>query len=198
MNFIFRLLSSVVMIYSLLCTIRIILTWIPQVAYSPFASFLSRICDPFLNIFRGFRFLQLGSIDFSPALALCVLTALSQVCSSLGNGGKITISGILVLCVNLIFSLVGTFIGFFILLLIIRLVILLINKGDYYSSSPILQNIDRSISPLVYKLAASFSGGKKMTYQRALIIALILLFLLRIILEVACSLISGLLFKLPF
>ncbi|WP_407424994.1 YggT family protein, partial [Treponema sp.] len=72
----FSILTSVVLIYTILCFIRVMLSWFPGVEYSRFGAVLSQICDPYLNIFRRFRFLRFSAFDFTPAIALCVLMAL--------------------------------------------------------------------------------------------------------------------------
>ena len=71
----FQLLASVISFYTMVCFVRILLTWIPSAQYSKFGRILASICDPYLNLFRGLRFLRVGMFDLSPAVALCLLIA---------------------------------------------------------------------------------------------------------------------------
>ena len=78
---IFSIVSFVVSVYALMCFLRILLTWVPSLSYSRFSRFLGKICDPYLNIFRGIKWLRLGSFDFSAALGLCILGVLATMLS---------------------------------------------------------------------------------------------------------------------
>ncbi len=61
-------------IYTALLLVRILLTWFPQVNWfsQPFAT-LAQLTDPYLNIFRSI-IPPLGGMDFSPLLALLLLS----------------------------------------------------------------------------------------------------------------------------
>jgi YggT family protein len=67
-------LSSFISIYLVLLTIRILLTWFPNVNWSsqPFAA-LSQVTDPYLNIFRSVL-PPMAGIDFSPMLGFLLLS----------------------------------------------------------------------------------------------------------------------------
>ena len=83
LRIVFGILASLVGLYNFLCLIRIALTWIPNVSSSKVSQFLAKICDPYLNIFRGIRGLRLGSFDFSPAIGLLLLALAANVLDSL-------------------------------------------------------------------------------------------------------------------
>ena len=99
---IFSILASVVSIYTLLCFVRVMLSWFPGAEYSRFGQVLCQMCDPYLNIFRRFRFLRFSSFDFTPAIALCVLMALQAFFTSLATGAGFRISTILAMLVMLL------------------------------------------------------------------------------------------------
>jgi len=190
------LLSTVVSIYALLCFLRILVTWIPSLSYSRFSRFLGKICDPYLNIFRGIKWLQLGSFDFSAALGLCILGVLSTMLSQFSGSTVITLGNVCQLVLQLAWSIVTSIITFLIIILLVRLIVLLVRKGQYYSS-PILDQIDASISPLVYNIARTFSAGKKVSYKAALIIGIIALLLLIVLGSIAVMLICSALGRIP-
>ena len=193
---IFRILSAAVSLYSMLCFFRIILTWVPSFSWSKPARFLSSLCDPYMNMFRGIKWLRMGSFDFSPALALCLLGALSSVFTMLGNGGTISIGVLLAMAVQVIFSILSSLVVFVIILFAIRLIALLMS-GDQ-GSGFMLNQLDGSISPLVYRIARTFAFGRHLTYRAALITAIVVLIFLQIGLRVAIAIVMNILLMLPF
>lgn len=191
--FILRIISAFLSLYSLLCLLRIIITWIPNYSYSKPADILAQICDPYMNLFRGIKWLRFGSFDFSPALALCILGAGSQLFSSLANGGYINLQMILTIILEIFFSILSSLIFFLIILFAIRLILIMINRDSYNTSGFMANQIDSSISPIVYRIARTFAMGRRITYKAALIISIIALlflqFALRILLAFILSII---------
>lgn len=191
--FILRIISAFLSLYSLLCLLRIIITWIPNYSYSKPADILTQICDPYMNLFRGIKWLRFGSFDFSPALALCILGAGSQLFSSLANGGYINLQMILAMILGIFFSILSSLIFFLIILFAIRLILIMINRDSYNTSGFMANQIDSSISPIVYRIARTFAMGRRITYKAALIISIITLlflqFALRILLAFILSII---------
>lgn len=191
--FILKIISAFLSLYSLLCLLRIIITWIPNYSYSKPADILAQICDPYMNLFRGIKWLRFGSFDFSPALALCILGAGSQLFSSLANGGYINLQMILAMILGIFFSILSSLIFFLIILFAIRLILIMINRDSYNTSGFMANQIDSSISSIVYRIARTFAIGRRITYKAALIISIIALlflqFALRILLAFILSII---------
>ena len=191
--FILRIISAFLSLYSLLCLLRIIITWIPNYSYSKPADILAQICDPYMNLFRGIKWLRFGSFDFSPALALCILGAGSQLFSSLANGGYINLQMILAMILGIFFSILSSLIFFLIILFAIRLILIMINRDSDNTSGFMANQIDSSISSIVYRIARTFAMGRRITYKAALIISIIALlflqFALRILLAFILSII---------
>ena len=171
MQMIFALAAKTVSLYSTLCVIRIFLTWIPSLNYSPLGQILGAVCDPFLKIFSKVP-LRIGGLDFSPMIAFAVLTLISSVLSNIARTGRLHLGGILAYLVLITWQLVSSFGGIFLLALIIRLLVLLFSKRTDYYNSPWSQ-FDSSISPVVYKMTKLFSGGKMLQYKTALILCII-------------------------
>ena len=187
--FILRIISAFLSLYSLLCLLRIIITWIPNYSYSKPADILAQICDPYMNLFRGIKWLRFGSFDFSPALALCILGAGSQLFSSLANGGYVNLQMILAMILGIFFSILSSLIFFLIILFAIRLILIMINKDSYNTSGFMANQIDSSISPIVYRIARTFAMGRRITYKAALIISIIALLFLQFALRILLALI---------
>ena len=170
MYHLFNILTDVIVIYMLLCVIRVFLTWIPGLSHSPFGRFLSSVCDPFLNLFSRTRWLRFGAIDFSPIFALAVLSMASFIFERLSFGL------ILMLIIQTAWSIVAAIIFFLIIVVAIRLIVAWIG-GDKNSS--LWYQIDSSLSPFVYSITKLFSGGRPVAYKNALVFALALLIILR-------------------
>lgn len=198
MQVVFRTIASLVSVYTFICFIRIILTWIPTLSYSKFTNILASITDPYLNLFRGIRWLRMGSFDFSPAVGLCLLSVASSLLAHFSRMARFSVGSILGMVTGLLWSLISSIISFILILFVVRLVIILIKKNDYYSGNPIMEQIDHSIAPLVHNISKLFTGGNKITYKTALIIASITLFVLQILGGFFFNWISALLASLPF
>src|SRR5574344_1924629 len=125
MRYFFATIATLIETYSFLCFLRIILTWIPGASYSRFGSFLSSICDPFLNIFSGIRWMRIGNLNFSPAIAIGLLYALSSIMNGLAATGYLNLNVVTVNLIRVIWSIVISVLGFVFILLIIRFIAIL-------------------------------------------------------------------------
>jgi YggT family protein len=79
-------LVTFVNLYTLILTIRILLSWFPNINwYDPPFSILSQLTDPYLNLFRSI-IPPLGGLDLSPIIAFFVLQIVSQLLASALGG----------------------------------------------------------------------------------------------------------------
>ena len=180
----FLTIANVISLYTLLCTIRVLLTWFPRAQYTPFGRILASLCDPYLNLFRRLRFLRISMFDLSPAVALCVLIALSHILGNLAAARSFTLGGLLATVLYLLQSIVVSIFGFLILLLVIRLVVLLLGKDRYGS---LWDSLDHSLSPIVFRMTAPFTRGKPTSYKTALIAAIAVKIVLMIMLRIVMA-----------
>lgn len=190
----FQLLSSAISLYTMICFVRIILTWIPSLQYSSFGRILSAICDPYLNLFRGLRFLRIGMFDLSPALALCVLIAASSILGNIALTQSFTLGGLLAIVLYLLWSVVSSILGFLIILLTIRLIVLLMRKDGYGS---IWDSLDRTLNPIAFRMTSLFTRGRPTPYKNALILAIVTAGAIWIALRVTVTLLIGFCQQLP-
>ena len=175
-------------VYLFLCFIRILLSWVPSAAYSSFGKVLSSICDPYLNWFRRFRFTRIGMVDFSPVLSLGILSIAAQLITSLLTTGTISLWGLCVSIIELLWSFIGFMLNLLIIFLIIRLGYDLFGSS---SSSPFWYNLDRFLSPVIAKVTGFFPQ-KPLQYRTRLILTILIIILLRIALGL---LVGSLLFQ---
>lgn len=196
MAYIFQLIAHVVSVYTMLCFIRIIITWLPGVNYSGFGRFLSAVCDPYLNLFSRLR-LRIGNLDFSPAVAIGVLTAASTILDNILRTGRLYIGGIIALLVSMIWSLFSTLLGFLLILLLIRLIVLLVKGSeDYYGS--MWAQFDNALNPIVFRISGAFMNGRPVSYRNALILSIVTLVVLIVGGNLLVRVLIGFIAMLPF
>ena len=89
-----RFVAVAISIYTLLIWIRVMLTWVqipgPYFQNSPLLRVHSALVDPYLDMFRHIRWARRGRIDFSPVVALMVLSILQSIFSLFGAYGRVT------------------------------------------------------------------------------------------------------------
>ena len=177
MNSVFSLIgfiAQLISIYSMLCFIRIILSWIPQFSYSKFAEFLGKICDPYLNIFRRLP-LHIANLDFSPIIAFIILSGISTILQYIATLQKISLGIILAITFQMIWSAISSILLLFIIILVVRLIVLLMNKdsiGFWSSLDTMIYKLARPVTKLFFK-------NKFVNLQTAVIIALVSMIILR-------------------
>ena len=181
--------SQLISIYSFLCLIRIIISWIPQAAYSSFGQVISSICDPYLNWFRRFRFTQIGIVDFSPILALGVLSIASQLCTSILATGQVSLWIVFVGIIELLWSFFSFVTNLLIIFLVLRL---LYDIFNFANDSPFWYSLDRFINPVISKVMRFIPIQTRSRYRTKLIITIIAVVALRILMGFFIgSLLSG-------
>ncbi len=188
------LVSNIIFLYTMMCIIRMILTWFPGAEYSTFGRILSNICDPYLNIFRKLTWLRIGAFDFSAAIGVCVLWAASSLIATIFIS-KITLGGILAAIVGLIWQIVRSVIGFLLFLLIARLIVLLVSKKSGYGT--IWDSLDRAITPFIYKIVSPISRGRPMSFIKALVISILVILILAVAGEYIMRYLNTMLKALP-
>jgi len=174
---IFSTLSTLITAYSFACLLRIFMSWMPQFEYTAPGRFIAALCDPYLNWFRRFSFTRVGAIDFSPIIALGVLSVASMSFSTLAVTGTITVGIILAGLVSVIWSFFSFFLNIVVLFLAIRLVYDLFNRYGY---SQFWTMLDRFLNPVISKVTRLFGRGHTMNYRLSLVLTLAVMFGLRI------------------
>jgi YggT family protein len=193
MAFIFNLVSTAASIYTLLCFVRILLTWFPSVSYSSFARFLANVCDPYLNIFRKIAFLRINYVDFSPAVAIIVMSGVSSIARSFAAGQIVTVGRILAAVVSVCGAIVSSILVFLILLVIIRLIVQIFAP---HSTFQLWYSLDRMLHPWFDRVSGIFGG--KQSWTASLVFGLISLIVVNAAFRFILNLLTGVLTHLPF
>ena len=113
-------LSFLISLYTLICFARIIITWFPQARNSRPGVILGRICDPYLELFRGFSLFRQGSLDFTPVIAIGVLVILSSICANIAAAGRISLGIVTGTVIGMIWSTAAAFLNLILLIMVIR------------------------------------------------------------------------------
>ena len=193
--FLFKLITSLISIYTLLCIVRIVLTWLPELNYSAFGQFLSKICDPYLNIFKKIRFLQIGYVDLSPILAIGVLSIASSLINQMLFYGGFSVGYLLASIVQVCWTAISSILTIYNILILIRLIVALLKK-DY--SNGLWSNLDRIIYPVQSKITGIIFKNRIISNRLGLGITLIACVLVQIIGSWLFGFIATLLSYLPF
>ncbi len=186
--------SSALTVYSLLIMVRIILSWFPHMAWSTPGRFLARVCDPWLNWFRRFRFSRAGGLDFSPVFAMGSLFLASSILTRIALTGTITAGIVISLILQLVFSFAGFLLNLVLFVLVLRILSLTFNRT---SGSHFWERVDVMLYSPVTRISAWFSVSPE-HWQKALIITAAVLLILRIFMAVAEPFILEFLRALPF
>jgi len=138
-------LSALVLVYMLLLSIRILLTWFQSGSYGKAWEILRGITDPYLNLFRGIKFLHIGLFDLTPIAAILVLWIVQSILASLSVFGTITLGVVLAIVIS------ATWHSFLWLIIIMGIACLIRLIGLYSGASfthPIWNALDTMVQPL--------------------------------------------------
>lgn len=193
---ILSILSALIIIYTIICLISIFMTWIPGAKFTKFGKFISSITDPYLRIFSGRGWLRFGNIDFSPILAIGILSLLSSILGGITTTGRIYFGGILATVLSMIWSVCSSILTIFFLLILIRWIVLLVNKGQVSTNSAWYQ-LDLMLQKFVYKLGNTFFKNN-LTYQKALLVSWISIGIIWLITRILFGILIGLCNNIPF
>jgi YggT family protein len=152
--------------------IRILLTWFPGANFGRPFVFLCHICDPYLNWFRRFRPFKNSPIDFSPLMALAALSLCHRILLIWGATGRSSLSVVLILLLNALWSIVAWIVGFFIVILILRLAAYL---GNFNIYSPFWRFVDLIAQPIMYRISNIFFPSRIVHYLFRILFSIVVL-----------------------
>jgi len=190
-----RILASIVSIYMLLIFARVILTWFSGVNFGKPYQLLSSITDPYLGYFRRFRFLQAGSVDFSPVAGLLILVVLLNMLNTLAVYGSISVGIVLAIIFRAVWSAVSFLLTLFIILIAIRFVASIARANTVH---PFIRTVDYIITPLLNWIHRTFFKKRFLTLQMGLAIAGASLIMLSIVGNIIIGQLVALFQTLPF
>ncbi len=162
-----RLLATIVSVYMLIIFIRVLLTWFSGVEYGKPYRILASLTDPYLNYFRRFSFLRVGTVDFSPIAGLIFLVIVLNILNTLATYGRITIGVVLAIILQAIWAAVSFLMTLFIILILVRFVAWMMRANTVH---PFIRTVDMLITPYLNWVHRTFFRKRFLTYQTGLAI----------------------------
>ncbi len=159
--------STAVSIYMLLIFFRIILTWFGQAPTGRLVEIISRITDPYLNVFRGVGVFGGLPVDFSPVLALITLSILNNIITRIAFAAQITLGIVLAEVLGALWAAASFIVFLFLVFGVIRLVGFMFHVN---TAGRFWITLDRLLQPLAYRLVSKVSRGRSTSYQNALLL----------------------------
>jgi YggT family protein len=118
-----RFLTAIIYFYILLLSLRIILSWFQgSVSGRPW-ELLIRVTDPYLSLFRRFRFLRQGMFDFTPLAAILTLVVILRVIYAIGDSGRISLGIFLGIVTGALWAAVRFLLVLFLILAVLRAIL---------------------------------------------------------------------------
>jgi YggT family protein len=195
LQMIMRFVSTLISIYMLIIFVRIVLSWFSGGYYGRVMDWLRAITDPYLNIFRGSRWTQIGRMDFSPVVAIIALGIVSNLASRIAFAGTISFGIVVAMTLQALASAISFFIILFLVLAGIRLIYTFFNVD---MTSRFWYALDEILRPLTARLTDRIARGREMTYKQELMIFGVILIAVLILGNLGVDLLSGGLRRLPF
>lgn len=173
--------------YTLFIIVKIAIIWISPKRAADKNNFISKMCDPYLNLFKKLKFTQIGIVDISPLVAVMVLAVINQILTELLTR-EITIGTVLSLTLSSLWNIFKSFAFFVLLIGVIRYIIMMFTSNKSNSFNNIC---DDFFVPLSSKVASLFIRDSVSNYQKNMTIFIILTVTLLIAGSLAVKFITG-------
>ena len=180
--------SRLLEVYSFLIWVRIILSWIrPYPRVGSFTYFIARIVDPYLGFFRSDK-ARIGMLDFSPIIAIGILSVVQSLLSVYGYYGFLTLGMILSTIIVAFWTYgLSIFLFFSIIILIFRTIAAFTHNAAMYGTMNSLRIID-PISSMVRKCFTNSIPKDSTVSIVSLVITIALYFVLKRIFMILAAL----------
>lgn len=190
-----RILSVITSLYMILCAIRVFMSWAPGLQLGKLDYYLARLVDPYLSIFSRMTLFRTRQFDFSPIIALAVLSVANNLFSTLALTGRLTLGFVASLILGAAWSAVSFVLSFLTACVLIRIVVYLLK---FNSVHPVWIVVDSIINPVLFQINRLIYRGRVVDYLQGLITGFLVLLLFRAGLGALIRIVSGLLLALPF
>lgn len=195
LSIIARIFSAAVSIYIVLCFLRILVTWLPNLDLGRPGEVLARLTDPYLRLFARISWLRVGTFDFSPIAAIAILTIVNSVFTTMAYSMTLSVGIVLGMILVALWSAVGFLFSFFAVCALVRLIVVLAHWNGLH---PIWRVIDSMLNPILFKINRILYRNRIVNYLQSLVTGFAVLVLFRIAGGELVSLLVRLLDGLPF
>lgn len=190
-----RIVSVVVSIYMLLCIVRIFFSWVPSLMTTKWGRLIADLTDPYLELFRPIALFRTPNVDFSPIVALAVLSVVNSLFVTLSYAVRITLGFILSLLLDAAWSAVSFLLGFFLVVVFIRIIGVIARLATLH---PLWQILDGIINPVLFRVNTLIYRGRAVQYLQGLITGFVVVLVVRGLGGWIVRLLTSLLMSLPF
>jgi YggT family protein len=190
-----RIVSVVISVYMLLCAVRIFFSWVPSLVQTKWGSLIARLTDPYLELFRAIPLFRTPTLDFSPIVALAVLSVINNLFVTLSYAVRITVGFILSLLLDAGWSAISFLLGFFLVIALVRIIGYIAKLATLH---PLWQILDGIINPLLFRINRFIYRGRAVDYLQGLITGFVVVLLARAIGGWVVRILTSLLMSLPF
>lgn len=163
-------LARLLRLYSLLIWIRIVMSWfVRSYREGSFSSFLAHIVDPYINAFRR-KEMTIGVLDFSPIIAIGIVSVLESIFAYFGNYGHLTFAWILAISIQAFWSYgLSIYLSLLIILMIFRTI-------GSFSANPMMAAYSRITcgADSFISMIKAFFGNSYVSEKTVSIIGLVL------------------------
>ncbi len=187
-----RILGTFLLIYTLLLSLRILLTWFGGPSFGRAWHYLRVATDPYLNIFRRIKFLHLGNFDLTPLAAILTLVIVQNIIGSLSLYGFITLGIILAIIVRGIWQSAVWILLVLALICVVRIISLYVAG---HRDHPIWHALDMILQPMVFQAGRLLN--RSVEYLHGIFIALGAIIAMWVLGSVLINVIVSVLFRLP-
>jgi len=195
LSIIARILGVLVSCYSFCCFVRILLSWLPGLNLGRAGDFLARVTDPYLDFFEVHTPLRAGGFDFSPIIALALLSVLINIFEAISVVGTISIGYIVATVLRAAWSAVSFFLIFLAVAALIRVIAYAARAN---STHPFWMTLDAMLNPVLFKINRLIYRNRIVNYLQGLVTALAVLVIICVAGGVAVDRLCRLLYTLPF
>ncbi len=173
----FYILYVAINIYMWACIVRIFLSWMPVYLMTPIGRILIEFCDPYLVFFKSFKFTYIAGLDFSPVLALGVLSFLDNVAFSIYALGYFSIIGVVFVLISSTWGVLKFFLN---VLAFISLLRFILDFSYRYRSSSFCVVLDTFFYPMKSFIMKTFFRNNIVRERFALLIIFVFFLIIRI------------------
>jgi YggT family protein len=189
-----RVLDGLLVVYLMLLSTRIILSWFRGSVHGRAWELLIRITDPYLSAFSRLRFLRQGMFDFTPIAAILVLVVCRRLVSTVLEYGTITLGLVLSLILQAVWSGVSFLVVLFMVLAIIKAVSAAMLRGRETTFS---RMVTMMVQPLISLVARNIPLKRRLTELQYTTMTIALLFVVNLVGRALIMRLAELLVKLP-
>ncbi len=189
-----RVLNGLLIVYLMILSIRIILTWFKGSFQGKAGELLKQVTDPYLEIFSRITFLKQGMFDFTPLAGILVLVVALDMVNGLLVYGRITIGLFLASIISALWGGLSFILLLFLVLGVVQIVSALFSRN---SESALLRVIKLMFQPIIDLVARFLRPRRELSYNQYLYISLGLIFFIRLLGGIVLSRLIELLYTLP-